>query len=72
MAVAGIGQGLAVGLMLGSWLVALYAFLGSLAWNWAIRPHEEADLASRFGAEFEAYQARVSCWWPKGYAPRTP
>lgn len=71
MAVAGIGQGLAVGLMLGSWLVVVYALLGSLAWNWAIRPHEEADLASRFGSEFEAYRERVSCWWPKGYARRT-
>ena len=65
MAVAGIGQGIAVGLALGSWMVVLYALAGSLVWNGAIRPHEEADLASRFGPEFEAYRARVSCWWPK-------
>lgn len=64
MAVAGIGQGVGVGLMLGSPLVVLYALVGSAVWNWAIRPHEEADLAARFGAEFEAYRARVRCWWP--------
>lgn len=70
MAIAGIGQGFAVGLALGSWTVVLYALGGSLLWNWAIRPHEEADLARRFGTEFEEYRNKVSCWWPKRYAPR--
>ncbi len=72
MAVAGIGQGVGVGFMLSSWIVVLYALAGSMMWNWAIRPHEEADLAHRFGREFEAYRERVSCWWPKRYAPDTP
>ncbi|UOQ57151.1 isoprenylcysteine carboxylmethyltransferase family protein [Leucobacter allii] len=65
MAIAGIAQGVAVGLLLGSWLVVLYALAGSLLWNRAIRPHEEADLAARFGAEFAAYAARVACWAPR-------
>ena len=65
MAIAGITQGVAVGLMLGSWLVVVYTLCGSLVWNWVIRPFEEDDLAYRFGAEFEAYRSRVGCWIPR-------
>lgn len=64
MAVSGIGQGISVGLMHGSWLVVIYALCGSLLWNWVIRPGEEADLEARFGDEFRAYAARVRCWVP--------
>lgn len=71
MAVAGIAQGVAVGLALGSWLVVAYALCGSLIWNALVRPQEEADLAQRFGAEFETYRSRVSCWVPRlGRDPR--
>lgn len=71
MAVAGIAQGVAVGLTLGSWLVVAYALCGSLIWNALVRPQEEADLAQRFGAEFETYRSRVSCWVPRfGRDPR--
>lgn len=55
MALTGIVQGAAVGLTLGSWLVVVYALIGSLGWNGLIRPAEEADLRARFGAEFDAY-----------------
>ena len=72
MAVAGIGQGAAVGLMVGSWLVVVYALVGSSIWNWIVRPQEEADLAARFGADFEAYRERVSCWVPQGIMPQSP
>jgi len=65
MALAGIAQGVAVGLMLGSWLVVLYALSGSLFWNRIVRPLEEADLQARFGAEFAAYRDRVACWIPR-------
>lgn len=65
MAVAGIAQGVAVGLLLGSWLVVAYALLGSLAWNWGVRPHEEADLEARFGADYVEYRAHVRCWLPR-------
>ncbi|NJC55537.1 methyltransferase family protein [Brevibacterium marinum] len=64
MAIAGIAQGVAIGLFIGSWLVIVYAIVGSLLWNWLIRPHEEADLRQRFGAEFDEYCRRVSCWVP--------
>ncbi|RGE22009.1 isoprenylcysteine carboxylmethyltransferase family protein [Leucobacter sp. wl10] len=65
MAVAGIAQGVAVGLLLGSWLVVLYALSGSLLWNRVVRPLEEADLQARFGAAFAVYRERVACWIPR-------
>lgn len=64
MAVAGIVQGAAVGLILQSWLVVGYAVLGSLVWNYAVRPLEEADLLKRFGPDFERYRETVRCWIP--------
>lgn len=65
MALAGIAQGVAVGLLLQSWLVVGYALLGSLVWNAVVRPFEEADLEERFGDEFRAYRAQVRCWLPR-------
>ena len=65
MAVAGIVQGVAVGLILSSWLVVAYALIGSLLWNYAVRPLEEADLEQRFGDSFRAYRERVRCWVPR-------
>ncbi|GGF34250.1 protein-S-isoprenylcysteine O-methyltransferase [Microbacterium sorbitolivorans] len=70
MAVAGIAQGAAVGLLLGSWLVVVWALCGSLVWNWLIRPIEEGDLEERFGDAFVAYRDRVSCWVPRHVWPR--
>jgi protein-S-isoprenylcysteine O-methyltransferase Ste14 len=69
MAVAGIVQGVAVGLILSSWLVVAYAVIGSLLWNYAVRPLEEADLERRFGDEYRRYRDSVRCWVP---APRRP
>lgn len=65
MAVTGIAQGVAVGMILGSWMVVLYAVIGSLGWDGLIRPAEEADMRERFGAEFDAYADRVRCWIPR-------
>ena len=65
MAIAGIAQGVSMGLLIGSWLVMVYAVIGSLLWNWLIRPHEEADLHDRFGNEYREYAKRVDCWWPR-------
>lgn len=73
MAVAGIAQGVAVGMILGSWLVVVYALCGSVLWNSVVRPLEEADLEDRFGADFRDYRARVSCWIPvRPAASRAP
>lgn len=73
MAVAGIAQGVAVGLLASSWLTVLYALAGSLVWNWLVRPVEEADLLERFGDDFADYRAEVSCWIPRlrATAPRS-
>ena len=71
MAVAGIVQGVAVGLLLGSWLVVAYALIGSLLWNYAVRPLEEADLEERFGAEYREYRDSVRCWVPRIPRPRS-
>lgn len=65
MAVAGFLQGAAVGLLLSSWTVVVYGLLGALLWNYAIRPHEEADLERRFGDDFRRYRDEVRCWIPR-------
>lgn len=65
MAVAGIVQGVAVGLLLQSWLVIAYSIAGSLLWNYAVRPLEESDLEERFGDDFRRYRNTVRCWIPR-------
>lgn len=64
MAVAGILQGIGIGLVLGSWLAVAYALTGSVVWNTLARPYEEADLHARFGTAYEDYCRRVRCWIP--------
>lgn len=64
MAVAGIVQGVAVGLIVSSWLVIVYAVAGSLLWNYVVRPLEESDLEERFGSAFLQYRDAVRCWIP--------
>ncbi|MFN0109626.1 MAG: methyltransferase family protein [Blastocatellia bacterium] len=65
MALAGMGQGLAVGIYLGSALVMIYSIAGSLVWNYVARPLEEIELVEKFGASYERYRAEVKCWWPR-------
>ena len=65
MAIAGLGQGLAVVIWLGSWTGLLYVALGVLVWQYAARPPEERDLKSRFGSSYDEYQQSVRCWWPR-------
>ena len=64
MAVAGLGQGLAVALAFASWPVAAYTLLGGLLWQTVVRPLEERDLHERFGAAYVTYRDRIRCWWP--------
>lgn len=73
MALAGIAQGAAVGMLLSSWPVIVYALCGSIIWNTAVRPPEEDDLRRRFGDEFDRYAAAVRCWLPRAlpYRPLT-
>lgn len=63
MALAGLTQGVAVGLLLGSGLVLVYCGCGVIVWNCMVRPVEEAEMQARFGAPYEAYRMSVPCWW---------
>jgi protein-S-isoprenylcysteine O-methyltransferase Ste14 len=65
MAMSGIVQGAAVGFVLSSWLVVAYALVGSLLWNYAVRPLEERDLEQRFGEAYRQYRDSVWCWIPR-------
>lgn len=65
MAVAGIAQGLAVGMFLANWLVISYALLGAVSWHLLCRPAEERDLLQRFGEPYRAYRGAVPLWWPR-------
>lgn len=65
MAVAGLAQGLGVGLLLGSWGVLVYVLSGLALWHALIRPLEERDLLERFGHDYESYRKRVGLWLPR-------
>lgn len=65
MAISGVGQGLAVGLFLGSPLVLIYALMGAAIWQFIFRPLEEIDLSEKFGARYDEYRRRTRCWIPR-------
>lgn len=65
MAVAGIGQGLAVALAWGSVSIFIYTLIGVIVWQWVVRPMEEENLLSRFGPSYTRYRAAVACWLPR-------
>ncbi len=65
MALAGIGQGVAVGFIIGSLSVVLYALCGAFLWHYLVRPSEERDLTQRFGDAYVQYKQAVKCWWIK-------
>ena len=64
MAVAGLTQGAAIALWLGSPLVLAYVLAGAIVWHAIVRPLEEHDLAQRFGEAYEGYRWAVRCWLP--------
>ena len=64
MAIAGIGQGLAIAIFFQSVPILIYSVLGALVWHVVVRPIEERDMAQRFGESYVAYRSRVSCWIP--------
>ena len=69
MAVAGLSQGTAVALWLGSPLVLVYVLAGGVAWHRLVRPIEEAYLTATFGEEYRTYHARVPLWIPRRVTP---
>jgi len=64
MAVAGIGQGMAISLFLGSIHILVYCLVGALVWQFVVRPLEEKNMLKRFGKEYEDYQNKVNLWLP--------
>ena len=65
MAIAGLGQGIAVGIILSSLHVLFYVLIGGLIWNYVVRPSEERNLESRFGSDYLDYKKKTKCWIPK-------
>ena len=64
MAIAGIGQGLAIAAIFQSLPILVYSILGAMVWHWVVRPIEENDLLKRFGEPYASYRSRVTCWLP--------
>ncbi len=64
MAIAGIGQGVAIATISQSFPILAYSFLGALIWQLVVRPLEERDMAKRFGESYMNYRNRVTCWIP--------
>ena len=64
MAIAGIGQGLAVAVIFQSIPLLIYVGLGALVWQLVVRPIEERDMTRRFGESYAEYCRQVSCWIP--------
>ena len=72
MALAGLGQGMALALAFGSWLLMAYVIAGGLLWNFGLRPPEERDLLDRFGSEYAQYRRAIRCWIPSLRPYRAP
>ena len=71
MAIAGIGQGIAVSIVFHSIPILVYSLLGAILWHWVVRPVEERDMIKRFGDSYLRYRDRVSCWLPR-FRKHTP
>ncbi|TPN83971.1 methyltransferase family protein [Aquimarina algicola] len=65
MAIAGIGQGIAIGIYFSSVHLIIYACIGAVMWHFVVRPIEEKNMVNRFGEEYENYRKTVYCWIPR-------
>jgi protein-S-isoprenylcysteine O-methyltransferase Ste14 len=64
MAIAGIGQGIAIAVIFQSIPIFVYATLGGLIWQMVVRPVEERNMVQRFGEAYEEYRRNIHCWIP--------
>ncbi|SNZ00924.1 methyltransferase family protein [Flagellimonas pacifica] len=64
MAIAGMGQGIAVSLYFNSIHILVYALIGGLIWHLVVKPIEEKNMINRFGEDYLMYQKKVRCWIP--------
>lgn len=65
MAIAGVGQGVAIAVGCQSIPILVYSLLGGIVWQMVVRPVEERDLERRFGEDYCRYRERVRCWIPR-------
>lgn len=65
MAIAGIGQGIALSIILCSIHIIIYTLIGAILWQYVVRPLEERNMKERFGKEYDQYLKDVECWVPK-------
>ncbi|QED37364.1 isoprenylcysteine carboxylmethyltransferase family protein [Antarcticibacterium arcticum] len=65
MAIAGIGQGLAISIYFSSIHLLIYTILGGLLWHIVVRPIEEKNMFKRFGKDYQLYRDNVKLWLPK-------
>lgn len=65
MAIAGIGQGLAIAVAFQSISILIYSLLGAIVWHLVVRPIEERDMVRRFGEPYLQYREEIKCWLPK-------
>ena len=52
-------------LIFSSWAVVIYGLIAGTAMVAFVKAYEEPTLASRYGAEYEAYQRAVPGWLPR-------
>lgn len=64
MAIAGIGQGIAIAIIFQSTPLLVYSLLGAFVWHVVVRPIEEQDMVRRFGSPYLEYRQSVRCWIP--------
>ncbi len=69
MAVAGMGQGIAVSIYVGSVHIFIYTIFGGLIWHLVVRPIEEENMSIRFGEAYLSYKEKVRCWIPVFKSP---
>jgi len=65
MAIAGMGQGIAIAIYFGSVHILFYTLLGGIVWHTVVRPIEEKDMLQRFGDAYATYHKKVGLWFPK-------
>lgn len=65
MAIAGMGQGIAVSLYFESYHILVYTVLGGVIWHNVVRPIEEENMLKRFGDDYTKYIEKVGLWLPK-------
>ena len=65
LVIGAMGQGVAIGLTLGSVPVLAYFATSFVIWYFLIRPGEERDLDARFGEAWRHYARRVRAFRPR-------